>query len=94
MAPATILGGLPVIADVAFGKDPDGPWGWGDAWAEVQALFWMKRNGTAGKPIPQHVYDRAEKYDPGFASLTEQVSDHFACQERPDEYVTLGLPLP
>ena len=30
---ATILGGLPVIADVAFGKDADTPNGPGEYWA-------------------------------------------------------------
>lgn len=81
---ATILGGLPVIADVAFGKDPDGPWGWGEYWSEVTALYWMKKDGSKGKPIPQHLFDRAEKYDPGFCNLTAHVGEclaHVAYEE-------------
>lgn len=71
----TILGGLPIIAKVAFGKDADGPWGYGEYWSEVEAIYWVKRNGTKGKEIPQHIFDRAEKYDPYFCSLTEHLSE-------------------
>lgn len=77
-APATILGGLPVIAEVSFGKDSDTPSGPGDYWAEVENIYWMKRDGSKGREIPKHLWDRAEKYDRYFGSLTEQVSDHLA----------------
>lgn len=73
-APGTILGGLPVIADVAFGID-----GWtGEGWSEVEHIYWQKKDGTAGKEIPLHLRDKAEKYDPYFSNLTEQVGEHLA----------------
>lgn len=72
-APATILGGLPVIVDVSFGQDY-----WGEYWAEVDALYWQKRDGTAGKALPQHIIDRAEAYDSDFCCVVDQVSDYIA----------------
>lgn len=81
-----ILGGLPVVAQVSFGKDADTPNGPGDYWAEVEAIYWCKRDGSRGAPIPQHLRDRAEKYDPYFCRLIEQVSDqlvHEASQTCP-----------
>ncbi len=88
---ATILGGLPIVADVSFGRD-----GWtGEYWAEVDALYWMKRDGTAGKPLPQKVIDRAAEYDYGFCYVIEQVSDYLALQEQPEPdsaLLLLGAP--
>ncbi len=69
----TILGGLPVIADVDWGTDY-----WGEGYAEIEAIYWMKRDGSKGKPIPQSVFDRAEKYDNYFSSLIEQLSENAA----------------
>jgi hypothetical protein len=77
--PGTILGGLPVIAEVSFGVS-DGPDG-RDYWAEVDTIYWMKRNGSKGKAIPQHIRDRAEKYDYYFCNLIEQVQDHLVYQD-------------
>lgn len=71
--PGTILGGLPIIAEVSWGTDY-----WGEGYAEIEAIYWVKRDGTAGKPIPQHLWDRAEKYDAYFCSLVEQLQDHCA----------------
>lgn len=73
--PGTILGGLPIIADVSWGTDY-----WGEGYAEIEAIYWVKRDGTAGKPIPQHLWDRAEKYDAYFCSLVEQLSEYAACE--------------
>lgn len=70
---ATILGGLPIIADVSFGRDY-----WGEYWAEVDAIYWRRRDGTAGKQISDKVRDRAEKYDPYFGGLIEQANDFLA----------------
>lgn len=78
---ATILGGLAIIADVAFGKDSDTPNGPGDYWASVEHIYWLKKNGTKGKEIPQAVRDKAEKYDPYFATLTENVSEMLAYED-------------
>lgn len=74
--PATILGGLPVIAAVRFGVD-DGPNG-RDYWAEVEQIYWRKRDGSKGKPIPQHIFDRAEEADPCFGALVEEANDYLA----------------
>lgn len=73
-APGTILGGLPVVADVNFGYDHFTT----ESWAEVQAIYWQKKNGKPGKEIPTHIRDRAEAYDYGFCSLIEQVNEYLA----------------
>lgn len=73
---ATILGGLPVIADVSFGYDGFT----GEYYSEVSQLFWVKKDGSPGKELPQHVIDKAEKYDPYFANLTENVSEMLASE--------------
>lgn len=75
--PGTILGGLPVWAEIDAGKDADTPNGPGDYWAEVRQIYWRKRNGSKGKPIPQHLFDKAAKYDYKFCDLIEQVQDHW-----------------
>ncbi len=74
--PCTILGGLPVIAEVWFTR--------GDGWttdddAGVDALYWIKRDGTKGKPVPQSIYDRLEKKDPYWeGDVTLAVSEHLS----------------
>lgn len=79
--PGTILGGLPVIAVIDFGKDEDTPIGPGEYWSEVRSLHWRKRDGTKGAEIPDHIVERAEKYDYAFCDLCEQVFDHLAHQD-------------
>jgi len=69
----TILGGLPVIAEVSWGTDY-----WGEGYAEIEQIYWMKRDGTKGKPISRKVFDRAEIYDSYFCSLVEQLSEQAA----------------
>lgn len=76
--PGTILGGLPVIAVIESGKDADTPNGPGEYWSEVQSLHWQKRDGSKGKELPQHIIDRAEKYDYAFCDLIENVHEHLA----------------
>lgn len=80
----TILGGLPIIADVDWGTDY-----WGEGYAEIEAIYWMKKDGTKGKPIPQKVFDRAELYDSYFSSLIEQLSD--AAAHESDEQLSNSL---
>lgn len=75
-APVTILGGLPVWAEVFFGVHDYGPDG-KDYWAEVDNLFWLKHDGTKGKQVPQSLFDKAMK-NYGEAAITEQVSDYLA----------------
>lgn len=78
-APVTVLGGLPLIAEVWFTR--------GDGWctdddAGVDALYWRKRDGSKGKEVSQKIYDRLEKADTYWeASVTEQVSEHLAYEE-------------
>lgn len=74
--PATILGGLPVIADVWFSR--------GDGWmtdddAGVNAIYWEKRDGTCGKEVSAKVYARLDKTDYWQAYVTEQASDWLGC---------------
>lgn len=76
--PGTVLGGLPVIAVVESGKDDDTPNGPGEYWSEVQAIHWRKRDGSKGKEIPEHIVERAEKYDYGFCALIDAVHEHLA----------------
>lgn len=77
--PASILGGLPVIADVWYTR--------GDGWttdddAGVDCLYWMKRDGSKGKPLPEHMYDRLHKSDPYWeCDVVEAVTDHL-CYEQ------------
>jgi hypothetical protein len=73
--PATVLGGLPVVADVWF----SGPDYYGEYDCGVNALYWMKRDGSKGKELSQRVMDRIEKRDPYWdANVTEQVSVYLA----------------
>jgi len=90
--PATILGGLPVIVEIAFGKDADTPNGAGDYWAEVEHIWWRKRDGSAGKELPAKVYDRAELYDPDFCALIENVSEEMAYEAYEERRAKSGEP--
>lgn len=56
--PVTILGGLPVLAECEWTTDY-----WGEHDAHVEALYWIKRDGTQGKEIPQSIIDRLERSD-------------------------------
>lgn len=90
-APATILGGLPVIAEVVFGYDSGSAYSPAEYYSEVEGIFWMKRNGKPGKPIPDHLWERAEKDDPYFAGLIDQVTEHLvheAAERERDERVS------
>lgn len=83
--PATILGGFPVIATVHW---------WVDDWTgegdfSIESICWMKRDGTAGKPVSQKILDRAERYDPYFCDLYEQLNEAAAAEAaeaRGEEY--------
>lgn len=81
-APVTILGGLPVIATVSFTRDY-----WGECDADVDDLCWMKRDGSKGKSIPQHLFDKATA-DYKNADIIEQVTDYYAYKDTPDEKET------
>jgi len=75
--PCTILGGLPVIANVWYTR--------GDGYitdddAGVDEVFWRKRDGSRGKEVSKAVYDRLEKYDKWWqAAVTEQANDWLGC---------------
>ena len=69
--PVSILGGLPVIADVWF----SGPDYYGEYDAGVDTLYWQKSDGAAGKEVSQTIYDRCHKFDEWWqASITEEAS--------------------
>jgi hypothetical protein len=75
----TVLGGLPAIAEVSFYS--------GDGWstdddADVDALFWVKRDGSKGAPFSEKMYDRLEKRDPYWVShVVEQICDQLAHED-------------
>jgi hypothetical protein len=77
--PATVLGGLPVIAEVW--------WTRGDGWttdddAGVDEVFWRKRDGSKGAPFSEKMMDKLDAKDPYWESnVIEQVSDHLAYQQ-------------
>lgn len=73
---ATILGGLPVWVEVSFGYDEFA----GEHWAEVQKIWWRKRDGSRGKEVTQKVFDRALNYDSYFGNLIEQANEELAQQ--------------
>ena len=80
-APVIILGGRPVIAEVSSGVD-DNPISGREYWAEVDALYWQKRDGSKGKPVSQVIYDKLEKYDPCWeSSIIEQVGEWLAYEQ-------------
>lgn len=90
--PTTILGGLPVIAEISFGKDADTPNGAGEHWSEVGAIYWRKRDGSAGKEISESIRDRAEKYDPYFCNLVEGVCEELAYEAAEERRLKTGEP--
>lgn len=79
LCPVTILGGLPVLADVWFSSGG----GWqSDGDAGVDALYWRKRDGTKGAEVSTKIYDRLDKEPYWQADVTEQANDWLGCRER------------
>lgn len=79
--PATILGGLPVFAVCWYTR--------GDGWSTdddcgVEALYWLRRDGTPGKELPQKIIDRLEKVPFWEADVCEMVCDHYHEHQTPD----------
>ncbi len=76
--PASVLGGLPVWAEVYCSGEDD---------AEVEGLYWLKRDGSKGAPFSQKMWDRVQKHDPYWiANVIEQVFDHIEHEKHnPDE---------
>ena len=73
--PGTILGGLPIIAEVFWGTDY-----WGEGYSDIIAIYWRKRDGTKGKKVSQAIFDRVWEHDPYFCSLVEQLQDECAAE--------------
>lgn len=53
----------------------------GDGWEtdddfELDALHWLKADGSKGKELPQHIKDRAEKADMYFCAAFERLSEN------------------
>lgn len=81
--PATILGGLPVVAEVWFTR--------GDGWttdddAGVDALYWQKKDGSKGKELPQSIWDRLDKIDYWECDVIDAVSDYLAYEQYQREH--------
>lgn len=70
--PVIILGGLPVMAECVWTKDY-----WGEYDAHVEAMYWIKRNGTQGKEIPQSIIDRLERSDKYWESDVIQQAENY-----------------
>ena len=71
--PTTILGGLPVWAVFTYER--------GDGWETdddftLDAMHWLKRDGTKGGALPQHLRDRAEDRDMFFCDAFQQLCDN------------------
>lgn len=75
LVPVTVLGGLPVIADVWF----SGPDYFGEYDAGVNELFWRKSDGSKGKPLPPRIMGRVERENYWEANVTEQANDWLSC---------------
>jgi hypothetical protein len=73
----SIRGGLPVVADVRCGYDSM----CGEHWAEVQNIYWLRSGDRPGKEIPRHLWEKAEKYDPWFCNLIDQVNEYVAHEQ-------------
>lgn len=75
----TVLGGLPLYAEVS--------WTRGDGWtidddADVEALYWLKRDGSKGAPVSQKIYDKLEESDPYWhVYVIEQVEEALAYED-------------
>lgn len=85
LAPCTVLGSLPVVADVSFTRDY-----YGECDADVNELYWQVKGSWEnplrhGKPLSQKVMDRIEKEDYWQSSVIEQVSDWIAYNEEKDD---------
>lgn len=75
--PCTVMGGLPLIADVSFTRDF-----YGDVDADVDQLYWMKRDGSKGAPVSEAFMEKLNKRHEWWeADVTEQVSEHLAYEQ-------------
>ncbi len=67
---ASILNGLPIIVKASRSWERQS-WDYeGHDEVDIQAIYWL-----SGKPISKTVWDKAEKYDPGFCTLIEQIME-------------------
>lgn len=70
--PVTVLGGLPVIAEVWF----SGPDYYGEYDCGCDALYWEKRDGSCGAPLSERMMKRVEAFDEYWeADVTEAAND-------------------
>lgn len=73
--PATILGGLPVIAEVWF----SGPDYQGEYDAGVDGIYWQRRDGTAGAPLSEKIMARLSDY--WQSDVIDSVSNYLAMRD-------------
>lgn len=88
--PTVLMGCLPVWIEVAVGKDADTPNGAGEYWEEVEAIYWLKRDGSKGSPISQRLWAKAEKADPYFCGMLEGFWDDLRFARREAERAASG----
>lgn len=68
---ATIKGGLPVWAEVYFSYDSFTM----ESDAEVQDICWVKKDGSRGKSVPEHIYRKVVDDDCQSCDVIECVQD-------------------
>ena len=87
--PTTVLGGLPVWAVFTYSR--------GDGWEtdddfDLDALHWLKSDGSKGGVVPEHIVQRAEGQDMYFCDAFEQLSANLTPPPDPEAYVELTTP--
>lgn len=60
----TIKNGLPVIAEAEFDREFEVTY--------VTGLYWRKRNGSCGKPVPNKVYEAVTSNEAELRRLNRQ----------------------
>lgn len=81
--PATVKGGLPMIADVWF----SGPDYFGECDSGCDGLYWAKSDGSRGKRISDTLMANIEKRDPYWESdIVEQANEWLSYECRDDKH--------
>lgn len=81
----SILGGLPVMAEINCGMS-EGTWvSDAEFYSEVEAIYWWKKGDKPGKEIPAHLWERAYEYDYMFADLIQNGLDWLAFRDHEEK---------
>lgn len=81
----TILGIFPVVAEVNCGWSESTPYSDAEYYSEVEAIYWQRRDGSKGKEIPVHIWERAYEYDYMFCDLMESGFDELAYRDHQEK---------